>query len=434
MKVIESKFIRIPDNRQRREFDPDQLMELATSISKLGLLHPIVVRQDEAGQVSLVAGERRLRALHYIWNMGESVKYGTIDLSEGKVPCNNLGEMDHLDAMEAELEENIQRSDLTWQEKASATSQLYELRRLQAAKHNLPEPSIGSLAAEIRGGSDGSREITRREIILSRHLDDPDVAKARNVDEGYKILKRKEELKKSAELGNEVGKTFNSSMHKLWRGDCLEIMKGYQASSFDVILTDPPYGIDAQNFNDSGGRTAGGHPYDDSLPAWETLMISFSREIYHIAKEQAHAYLFCDVDNFVNLKVYMNRAGWRVFRTPLIWINPTAMRAPWPEMGPQRKWQACLYAVKGDKPVTRLYPDICLYPSDVNLNHPAQKPVELYKDLLKRSVRPGDIIIDPFCGSGTIFPAAHEMQCRAVGIELDEAAYGISVKRLAELP
>jgi DNA modification methylase len=129
----------------------------------------------------------------------------------------------------------------------------------------------------------------------------------------------------------------------------------------------------------------------------------------------------------------MNEAGWKCFRTPIIWVNPTGMRAPWPEMGPQRKYQLCLYATKGDRRVTRLYSDVITANSDENLGHPAQKPVAVYEDLLRRSVHPGDVVLDPFCGSGTVFPAAHTFKCKAVGIEQDPAAYGIAVKRIEAL-
>jgi site-specific DNA-methyltransferase (adenine-specific) len=73
------------------------------------------------------------------------------------------------------------------------------------------------------------------------------------------------------------------------------------------------------------------------------------------------------------------------------------------------------------------------YPSDENLGHAAQKPVALLEDLLRRSALPGNVVCDPFCGSGSIFPAAHALKCRAVGVELDPASYGISVQRIEGL-
>jgi site-specific DNA-methyltransferase (adenine-specific) len=92
-----------------------------------------------------------------------------------------------------------------------------------------------------------------------------------------------------------------------------------------------------------------------------------------------------------------------------------------------------LYAIKGNRPVLKLSPDVVTYASDQNEGWAAQKPVALYQDLLTRSCRAGDLVLDPFCGSGTIFPAAHGLKIKAMGVEIDPVAYGISVKRIHAL-
>lgn len=427
--------ILIPKNRQRREFKHEEIVKLASSISQNGLLQPMVIRKDKDKSLVLIAGERRLRAISYVWNFGEQVKCGEYNFPEGQVPCLFLGELDPVDAFEMELEENIRRVDLTWQERAEATSKLFQLRKMQAEKQGLPEPTPQDVAREILGNDvvGGPADNIRKEIIVAKHLDDEDVKKARSTDEAFKILKRKESLKRSEELAQQVGASFTSSVHRLEHGDCFEVMAEIPSDSFDVILTDPPYGIDADSFGDSGGKTHGSHFYDDSWTTWNTLAKKLATESFRLAKPQAHIYIFCDIDNFVLFKSFMEEAGWRVFRTPLIWTNPTAFRAPWPEQGPQRKYQIILYAVKGNKPVTRLYSDVLTYQNDENLNHPAQKPVTVYTDLLRRSIAPGDSVLDPFGGSGTIIAACHEMKCKATYIEQDAAAFGIAVKRLKDL-
>jgi DNA modification methylase len=204
-------------------------------------------------------------------------------------------------------------------------------------------------------------------------------------------------------------------------------------AKFDVICSDPPYGINAQDFNDSGGKIPGQHLYDDSPTAWRRLMEPAAVLMARVTKPDAHAYLFCDVDMFVQLKIYMSMAGWDCFRTPLIWVNPGSFRAPWPEHGPQRKYQIILYARKGAKKVTRLYGDVLTYSQDENVGWAAQKPVALLQDLLRRSCNPGDSVLDPFSGSGSVFPAAHALRVRAYGIEQDPGAYAIAAKRIKEL-
>ena len=99
----------------------------------------------------------------------------------------------------------------------------------------------------------------------------------------------------------------------------------------------------------------------------------------------------------------------------------------------ERLSETILYAVKGKRTTLRMAGDILDYPSDSNLGHSAQKPVALFEDLLRRSVLPGNTVLDPFCGTGPIFPAAHASKCRATGVELDQASYGLTVKRIERL-
>jgi len=110
------------------------------------------------------------------------------------------------------------------------------------------------------------------------------------------------------------------------------------------------------------------------------------------------------------------------------------MRAPWPDQGPQRKYELVLFAVKGTRPTNRLAGDVISCNSDPNLGHQAQKPVELIYDLLNRSAHPGDKVLDPFCGSGPIFEAAHRMQCYVTGLEIDPQFYTIAYERISKLP
>ncbi len=443
--IIPAVDIIIRTNRQRRQFDQAKILELAGSIADSGLLHPIVVRKAD-GEYTLVAGERRLKALEHLWFLGSEVHCGKSIIPEGSVPAVFLGEISDLEAEEAELEENIKREDLSWQERADATARLDSLRARQAELEGKEAPSITDITRELNPDISpetpvaefaSTQAATRQDIILGRALQKPDLAKviekAASRKEAIKLLKRHEETQRSAAHSAVVGANYSTSLHCLRQGDCIPVMSELPEASFDVILTDPPYGIGADDFSDSVGKAAGSHFYDDSYESWRELVKHLPDSLSRVAKAAAHAYVFCDVTRFNELATQFRVAGWRVFRTPLIWVNPGAMRAPWPEQGPQRKYQCILYAVRGDKAVTKLQGDVLTYSNDENLGHPAQKPVALYQDLLNRSARAGDSVLDPFCGSGTIFPAAHSLKIRATGIELDAAAHGLAAKRLAEL-
>ncbi len=433
---ISSSLIDIPPDRQRQEWSADSIVALATSISSSRLVHPLSLRAKPGGRYDLVAGWRRRKALEYLWNMGQEVKCGRETFPPDHLPAIDLGTLTNLEAYELELVENIDREDLSWQDKARATSRYLELKRNLAHEAGEALPTHVDIAEELRPGVTraSALDTTKKEVILARYLNDEDVAKAPTLDAGYKIVKRKEELKASKALGLEVGKTFSSADHELVQADCTDWLRRCEPEIFDVILTDPPYGMSADEFGDSGGKAKGEHFYDDSLVTWRTLVESLAMESFRITKPQAHLYVFCDIERFAELKLIFESIGWAVFRTPIIWYNPTSNRAPWPEQGPMRKWQMILYAVKGKKLCNRLAPDFIAFPSDPNLlNHHAAKPVQLFKELLSRSVKPGDRVLDPFCGSGPIFPACHELKVKATGIELDSTAYGMSVQRLGAL-
>lgn len=435
--IYDFEEIHIEEGRQRKDLSAEAILELAGSITQVGLIHPVVVRLDEQERIVLVAGERRIRALEYIWNFGQSVRCGEYDVPTNKIPCVYLGEIDPVLAFEIELEENIRRKDITWQERAQAVARLAKLKTDLEGEEPSPAKLAETLGLATSGGGGGTpAQDVRQDLILARHMADPDIAKAASRSDAFKILKRKEEVTRNAALGAAISTQTLANEHKLLKGNCLEIMASLDASSFDVILSDPPYGMDAQDFGDSGGTggAVGGHFYDDSHENWVKLMSGLAVQIDRLAKVQAHLYLFCDIDKFFALRDFISASGvWKCFRTPLVWFNPGGSRAPWPQSGPQRKSQYILYAVRGNKPVTAMLGDVLTHGSDSNLGHHAQKPVSLYNDLLRRTIRPGDSVLDPFCGTGTVFPASHALKCKATGIELDDMALGIAAARLKEL-
>lgn len=430
---IECSAVVVRSGRQRRLFVADTLHEFGDRIAKTQLQHAIVLRAEGPDFV-LVSGERRLRAITDLADLGTQIKYDGELVPLGFIPYTLLSDLEPLAAEEAELDENLHRENLTWQEKAAAVSRLQSLRAKQAVRDGTPPPTTADIALEVRGSGKGfHQETTRKELLVARHLDNPEVAGAKNVDEAFKFLKKAEEKEKNRELGEKIGKTFTASAHEALNEDSLAWMRGAIAGQFDVILTDPPYGMGADEFGDSGGLAAGAHGYKDTpehaLECYKTLAV----EGFRLAKSEAHLYAFCDIDLFLALKMLFTEAGWRVFRTPLIWHKPGGMRAPWPEHGPQRKYETILYAVKGDRRVTKMAADLFAFQPDSNLGHAAQKPVALYRELLVRSVHPGDSVLDPFMGSGPIFEAAHDLKCKATGLEMDQAAYGIAIKRLEKL-
>ena len=430
MRAIPFSSLIVSPERQRREFSEEALLELQDSIEKFGLMHPIVIREGN----KLVAGERRLRAMQAIWELDAGVTCNNIDLEPFQVPVVDLGELSEIEAFEAELDENIRRTDLSWQERAAAILRLHTLREMQA-KARGESHTVAATAREVTGSSVGDYQTKINEaLIVARNLSNPAVSKAKDVKEALKILKRDEEATRNIKLSQAIGRTYSSSAHTFLWGDCIQTMHEMTPASFDIICTDPPYGMGADDFGDAAGKMTGiTHAYEDSLDSFKALMQCAAVCLDRVAKPAAHLYLCCDIDQFPFLKVLFSEiGGWNVFRTPLINVKEGG-RVPLPEHGPRRQYETILYAYRGGKQCTAIYPDVITTKGDENLGHGAQKPVELYVNLLKRSARPGDHVLDPFAGTGTIFPAAHALMLFATGIEMEAAYYGIGVKRIEGL-
>jgi len=438
MLFIMPKDIKIT-TRQRTSFPEGPQDDLETSIDNNGILHPPVVRFSKAaGIFTLVAGERRLRAMIDLIQLGKRIRHGEILCDEGLVPVLNLGTMTDLAAFEAELEENIRRENLSWQNRAVAEAQLMDLRSQQNAAQGLPPPTLTSVATEVlqrRTGSTAAAhggEVTEvaTRIRLAEHLDDPEVAKAKTQAEALKVVRRKQEAVRIQALATALENAPASEpRHKLFVGDLRVHFDSIPSGSVDVFLTDPPYGIDADTFGEQSGQ---GHNYADSEAYFESLMMFISEEAYRVCKAQAHAYVFCDPRRFSSLQAHFSLAGWEVWPIPLIWDKGNGM-LPRPEHAPRRTYEAILYALKGDKPVRAVKPDVIRVSAVRDLKHGAQKPVDLYVDLLSRSAVPGDTVLDPCAGSGTIFPAANQCKLKAIGMELSPANAAIARVRMDAL-
>jgi len=126
MKTVPLASIIVGDDRQRKTFDADSLSELRDSILSHGLMHPITVRSEE--DLTLVAGERRLRAMKMLINQSKEFKHNGQPIPVGEIPFLVYGDASDVQYEEAELLENVQREDLPWQEKAQAVARLHELR------------------------------------------------------------------------------------------------------------------------------------------------------------------------------------------------------------------------------------------------------------------------------------------------------------------
>lgn len=200
------------------------------------------------------------------------------------------------------------------------------------------------------------------------------------------------------------------------QGDCTAIMAGLPPASVDLVLTDPPY---LCNYRDRRGRTVA----NDNDPAW--LVPAFA-EIARVMTPEAHCVSFYGwhvVDQFM--------AAWRAAGLRpighLVFPKAYASRVGAFEA---RHEQAYVLAKGNARPVPFPAPDVLPWSYTGNRLHPTQKPLAGLKPIIAALTRPGELVLDPFAGSGSTLVAAQELDRDYLGIELDERHVATARKRL----
>lgn len=200
-------------------------------------------------------------------------------------------------------------------------------------------------------------------------------------------------------------------------GDCIAVMASMPDHSADFALTDPPYVV---NYRDRSGRSLA----NDDNADW--LKPAFA-QLYRVLKPDAYCVSFYGwnvVDRFM--------AAWRDagFR-PVEHIVFRKRYASSARHLARRHEQAFLLAKGRPRPPPHPIDDVrddWRYTG--NTLHPTQKPVAALAPLIESLTRPGDIVLDPFCGSGSTLVAAQKTGRRFIGIELDRTHHRTASERL----
>jgi DNA modification methylase len=394
------------------------LSGLRESIKNRGLLHPIVVDRD----FKLIAGERRLVCCR--------------DLGWKTIPCLFIDEVNDLIRREIELEENFYRKQLTWQEEALL---IREIDRVKRELYGSQLPGAHGRGASVGGWTQSrtaealgvSQPIVFRSIAVAHAMDImPELANEESRPIAFKKIDRYiEDIERELERRKLETGEVKGIDDCLWEGDCCELLTKVQTASVDLIITDPPYGIDYDSVGGTGYRTPS--EFDDTPEATLALLRSALKEMRRILKPTGHLYAFFGIQLWAETISIYKQAGFEPDPLPCVWIKNKHETVDWDKRYAPA-WEPFLFCTSKERSLNRKRTNVFQYDVDSgkDMVHSSQKPIALLEELIDLSSMEGQLVLDPFCGSGSIPVAAKRMSRRFLGIEIDNRLLNIARLRL----
>ena len=221
---------------------------------------------------------------------------------------------------------------------------------------------------------------------------------------------------------------IDSFINKIIQGDCLEIMKEMPDKSVDLVLTDPPYGMNKGDW--------------DKKPFYE-----IGKECFRVMKDNSAIYMFCGDNSYIQARQEIEK--FFSFHRTIIWekeniygggdyllahenilyakkgnpifnnIGRLATSNQLKNIGKEMAKEKSIWKSRGFNNTCAEY-----------VGHPTQKPIEIIKKIILNSSIENDIVLDPFLGSGTTAVAAKMLNRKFIGIEIEPKYVKIAQDRL----
>lgn len=426
-------------DRQRRQIDTKGLAE---SIRRNGVIQPIIVERGAGpdGRHKLTAGERRYTA---------SCELGLPD-----IPVRFAEDLDPVEAMIYELEENIKRADLPWQDLVLATERIHNLYR-QAYGHWTQDDTTEALCM-----TKGQVSVHLR--VATEMLKNPKLGEASTIREAYNSIARRDSRFESEAMSVIFGPTSPVAitepepdmvpigpeaegevpLHPLAPGAAhqptiinpassilqesfLFWAPKYTGKPFNFIHCDFPYGI-----NVFAGPQAGASRHlaylDDKeihFKLLETLLTNLDR----LASLSCHIMFWYSNQHYdaIRRAVAELAPSLSIHVHPLIWLKSDGSGiASDPKRFPRHIYETCLLMSRGSRQIVRIVADAYAAPTDKTW-HIHTKPEPMLRHFFTMLVDENTTMLDPTCGSGSSLRAAESLGARHVlGMDTDEQIVG----------
>ncbi len=390
---IEQVYV-VREERQRKTIDEADIREKAASIAAVGLINPITIERDGR----LRAGETRWLACKSLGWTSISVQF-VDDLDETQL---------HL----LELDENLKRKALSWQEECDAIDRYHEL------KTKLDPTWDQAATAEALGIS---APVVSRKLLVNQELKKPGtkIRELKKFSEANSIVSRNK-ARQIASVLDDIAETPRESKHvPLLNEDFNTWAPQYDGPKFNFIHCDFPYGIDADN-QQQGSNVLGMGSYADGLDTYRQLLSTLRSAMDNVVAESAHLIFWYSFRHHRITEEFLMDMGWNVNPFPLIWVKSDNVGLlPDPQRGPRRIYESAFFASRGDRKIVSPVANAISAPTTKKI-HMSEKPVPVLRHFFRMTVDEYSTVLDPTAGSANAIRAALNMGAAStLGLERD---------------
>lgn len=243
------------------------------------------------------------------------------------------------------------------------------------------------------------------------------------------------------------------------QGDCIQVMSDLPPESVDLIFADPPYNLQLQKDLYRPNMTRVDGVSDDwdkfhSFEEYDAFCTAWLEECRRVMKPTGTIWVIGSYHNIFRIGAIMQDLGFW-FLNDVIWIKTNPMpnfmgvrftnaheTLIWAKKDQDARYTFNHHAMKGLNDDKQMRSDWWLFPHvsggrrikvDGKKAHSTQKPEELLYRILLSSTNPGDLVLDPFFGSGTTGAVAKKLHRRWIGIEKDPDYVKIARERIAAI-
>jgi site-specific DNA-methyltransferase (adenine-specific) len=219
-------------------------------------------------------------------------------------------------------------------------------------------------------------------------------------------------------------------MFRVDEADAVEWLRGIDDESVDLVVTDPAY--ESLEKHRAKGTTTRLKMSDGSSNEWFPIFHNdrfedLFRELYRVLKPDTHCYVYCDHETMFVAKPIAESVGF-TFWKPLIFDKVTI------GMGYhyRARYECILFFEKGKRKLNDLGIADIIECKRIRDQYPTEKPVKVSEVLIEQSSEAGELVIDPFVGSGSVGVAAARNDRDFAGCDVKQSAVILAHERIKQ--